>query len=130
MLEKDIKKKILKYLRSIPDSDWEVSPPGSPTAKGDITGTAACLMGIYTAIEVKQPGKKLRKAQSYKLDRMEKAHVIVIREATSVAMVKEKIEAIAAMFKDTFIPLVKLQLTPREVLMVKRELRRPGSIAK
>lgn len=83
-MEKDIKFKIVNYLKTLPCSEWEVSPPGSPTAKPDITG---CLNGFYIAIEVKVPGKKPRKAQGYKMNRLRRAGAVVFA-ATSVEQVR------------------------------------------
>lgn len=85
-MEKDIRTAIVKHLKkAYPGSDWEVSPPNSPTAKADITG---CLNGRYVAIEVKRPGKDLRKAQAYRAGKLRKAGAITLM-AQSVDDVKE-----------------------------------------
>lgn len=85
MKESDIHRKILKYLNSLPSSCFDISPPNSNTAKPDITGV---INGRYVAIEVKKPGKNLRRAQAYKLDKLRKAGAITL-VAHSVDDVKE-----------------------------------------
>lgn len=90
MMEKTIRTAIVKHLKkSYPNSEWEVSPPNSPTAKADITG---CIrwngIGRYVAIEVKRPGFKPRRAQRYKLDRLRAAGAVTLI-AQSVEDVKE-----------------------------------------
>jgi len=68
--ESTIKRQIMRFLRSLPESDWEVSPPGSVSGKPDITG---CLKRRYVAIEVKRPGRSLTRLQAYKLIALRKA---------------------------------------------------------
>ena len=56
--ESTIKRQIMRFLRSLPESDWEVSPPGSVAGKPDITG---CIKdprgkGRYVGLEVKKLG--------------------------------------------------------------------------
>jgi len=84
--ESSIRTKILAYLNSLPRSDFEVSPPNSPTAKADITG---CWHGRYVAVEVKIPGKKARRAQAYRLGKLRKAGALCI-VATSVEDVQDE----------------------------------------
>lgn len=84
MKETSPKTKIMRWLKTIPGSYWEVSPPNSPTSKPDITG---CLHGRYVGIEVKVPGKKARRAQSYTLDKLRKAGA-ACTVATSLTQIK------------------------------------------
>jgi len=85
MTESTIKRQIMRFLRSLPESDWEISPPGSVAGKPDITG---CLKGRYVAIEVKRRGGKLTKLQWYKLKKLRDAQGVV-GIARSVEDVKE-----------------------------------------
>ncbi len=71
--ESTIKRQIMRFLKSLPESDWEVSPPGSVSGKPDITG---CLKGRYVAIEVKRPGKIPTPIQSYKLKKLKAARAV------------------------------------------------------
>jgi hypothetical protein len=86
--ESAIRSKILRYLNSLPNSDFEVSPPGSPTGAADIVG---CLNGRYVACEVKVPGKEARPAQRYWLRKKYKAGAIVF-VAHSVEEAKRELE--------------------------------------
>ena len=74
MTEATIKRQIMRFLKSLPESDWEVSPPGSVAGKPDITG---CLKGRYVAIEVKRPGEKATPLQRYKLNKLKRAGAVV-----------------------------------------------------
>ena len=74
MKERSIRTNILHYLNSLPRSDFWVSPPGSPTSLPDICGV---LNGRAVYVEVKVPGKKPRKAQVWRMNRLEKAGAIV-----------------------------------------------------
>lgn len=74
MRESTIKRKILHFLRSLPESDWEVSPPGSIAGKFDLTG---CLKGRYVALEVKSENGRLTRLQRYKLERLKAAGAVV-----------------------------------------------------
>jgi hypothetical protein len=96
MKESSIRSSILKWLNSLPESHFEVSPPNSPTGKPDITG---CLSGIHTswgyrgryvAIEVKVPGKKPRLAQRYAMDKLREAGAFCI-VATNLEQVQTEI---------------------------------------
>ena len=62
MTEATIRTGILKYLNSLPEACFFVSPPGSPTGLPDITGS---LKGRYVAVEVKRPGKEAEKHQAH-----------------------------------------------------------------
>ena len=84
MLEKTIRSKILRYLNSLPQSDFVVSPPGTQTGESDIKG---CIAGRYICVEVKVPGKKPRPSQRYRLNKLRKAGALVI-VASSVDEVK------------------------------------------
>lgn len=87
-LERTVKKSIMAYLNSIPNSFFEVSPPGSRSGKADITG---CLAGHYIAIECKRPVLgRLRKLQRYEIDRIKKAGGIAF-EARSVEEVRARL---------------------------------------
>jgi len=72
--ESTIKRQIMRFLKSLPESDWEVSPPGSVSGKPDITG---CFRGRYVAIEVKRPGERATPIQKYKLNKLKKAKAVV-----------------------------------------------------
>jgi len=85
--EATIKKDIIKFLNRLPRSEFEVSRPGSPTGKPDITG---CLRGIYMAIEVKTLSGYARKIQKYRMKRLREAGAIVF-VATTVEKVEERI---------------------------------------
>ncbi len=86
--ESTIKRQIMRFLRSLPNSDWEVSPPGSVAGKPDITG---CLKGRYVAIEVKRPGRPLTRLQEHKLRELKKAKAAT-GTAHSVDDVKEMLD--------------------------------------
>jgi hypothetical protein len=74
VLEAPIKRKIYRYLRTLPDSDWEISPPGSNSGKPDITG---CIKGRYVGFEVKSPTGRASKLQVYRLKKLGEAQAIV-----------------------------------------------------
>ena len=74
MRESTIRTTILRFLNSLPNSYFQVSPPGTPTGTADITG---CLDGRYVAVEVKVPGKEPTAAQRYWLRKMRDAGAIV-----------------------------------------------------
>ena len=74
MTESTIKRQIMRFLKSLPESDWEVSPPGSVSGKPDITG---CLKGRYVAIEVKRAGQYPTRLQAHKLKRLQDAKAVV-----------------------------------------------------
>lgn len=74
MRESTIRKNILKWLNSLPESYFEVSGPGSNTGKPDITGA---LAGKYVAIETKVPGKEAEKHQEYVHRQLRKARAVV-----------------------------------------------------
>jgi len=61
MTEATIKRQIIRWLRSLPRSHWEVSPPGSVSGKPDITG---CYKGRYVGIEVKRPKGRITPLQA------------------------------------------------------------------
>ena len=65
--ESTIKRQIMRFLRSLPKSDWKVSPPGSVAGKPDITG---CLKGRFVAIEVKRPKARVTHLQQVKLAKL------------------------------------------------------------
>lgn len=88
MRESTIRRSILRWLNSLPESDFETSPPGSPTGAADIIGS---LSGKYVACEVKMPGKEPRPAQLYWMRRKQKAGAIVF-VAHSVSEAKAKLE--------------------------------------
>ena len=92
MKELSVKAKIVKWLNSLPDADFEVSPPNSPTGKPDITG---CLNGRYVAIEVKRPkkagGRNAKRHQIYRLRQLAKAGALCM-VARSVAEVREQLK--------------------------------------
>lgn len=75
MRESSIRTKILHYLNGLPQSDFWASPPGSPTALPDICGV---LAGRAVYVEVKVPGKKPRKAQQYRMEKLKAAGAVVI----------------------------------------------------
>ena len=68
-------RRILNYLNSLSESDFEISPPNSPSGKPDVTG---CLSGHYWAIEVKIGKDKPSRIQNYKMERLRKAGAMVI----------------------------------------------------
>jgi hypothetical protein len=70
---KDVRPKILKFLNSLPRSDFEVSGPGSPTGKPDITGV---LDGRYVAVETKILGKDAMRHQAYRIWKLRKAGAV------------------------------------------------------
>lgn len=88
MSEKTIRGSILRWLNSLPDSDFDVSPPGSPTGAADIIGS---LAGRYVACEVKIPGKEARPAQLYWMRKKAKAGAIVF-VAHSLAEARAKLD--------------------------------------
>ena len=75
MKESSIRTDILDYLNSLPCSHFWVSLPGSPTALPDICGV---LAGRAVYVEVKVPGKKPRKAQVYRMNKLKAAGAVVI----------------------------------------------------
>ena len=86
--ESTIKRQIMRFLKSLPESDWEVSPPGSVAGKPDITG---CMRdrkrkGRYIAFEVKKPRGRVTRLQKYKLDQLRYAGAIggVVYSVTDV----------------------------------------------
>jgi hypothetical protein len=95
MKESSIRSSIVKWLNSLPESHFEVSPPNSPTAKPDITGcltayTGHHYFGRYVAVEVKIPGKKPRLAQRYAMDKLREAGAFCI-VATNLEQVQTEI---------------------------------------
>ena len=84
MKEATIKRNIVKWLRTLQSSRWEVSPPGSRSGKPDIVG---CWQGHYIAIEVKNEVGKLSKLQTYELKMLNRAGATAI-VARSVEDVK------------------------------------------
>ena len=68
--ESTIKRQIMRFLKSLPESDWEVSSPGSESGKPDITG---CLRGRYVAIEVKREFYGPTRLQEYKIQKLKTA---------------------------------------------------------
>ncbi len=72
--ESTIRRSILKWLNSLPESYFEVSPPGSNTGKPDLTGA---LAGKYVAIEVKCPGKNAERHQEFVHRQLRKAGAVV-----------------------------------------------------
>ena len=77
-------RKILSYLNSLPDSYFELSYPGSPTGKPDITG---CIEGLYIAVEVKIGKDKLSPIQKHYRNKIRKAGAVCM-EARSLESVK------------------------------------------
>lgn len=79
MAETDIRTKIKNWLNSLPESYFEVSPPGSLTGKPDITGS---LGGRYVGVECKKPkkqgGRAPRKAQEYVHRKLRAAGALII----------------------------------------------------
>jgi len=62
VLEKDIVKKIMKYLKTVPECfAWKTH--GGAYGKSGIPDIIACVSGRFYAFEVKQPGGKLTKLQ-------------------------------------------------------------------
>lgn len=90
MRESPIKGKIVKYLNSLPQSQFFPSLPGAPTGQPDITG---CIQGRYLAIEVKVPGGKAKRHQTYVLDQLSKAGA-ACTIATSVKEVRSWLQAL------------------------------------
>jgi len=86
MKESTIKRNIVKWLRCLRSSQWEVTPPGSRPGKPDITG---CWQGHYVAIEVKTETGKLTKLQDYELKQLNKvgATAFVARSVEDVKKV-------------------------------------------
>ena len=70
-----LRDKILEYLNSLPESDFEISPSGSRAGKHDITG---CLSGRYVSIEVKTGKAKPTRLQLYEARQKKAAGAIVI----------------------------------------------------
>jgi len=88
MLESAIRTKILHYLNSLPESHFEVSGPGSPCGKPDITGS---LKGRYIAVEVKRPNGRVEKHQAYYHGKLRGAGAIVfVAHSLSEAKLKLK----------------------------------------
>jgi hypothetical protein len=86
MTEATIRTAILKYLNSLPEAYFEVSPPGSPIGKPDITGV---YRGRYIAVEVKRPGKEAERHQAYVHGMLRGAGAIVfVAHSLSEAKVK------------------------------------------
>jgi len=83
--ESTIKRQIMRFLRSLPESDWEVSPPGSVAGKPDIVG---CLTGRYVAFETKKVGGRRRPLQVHRIKEL-KAAGAVTGFPRSVEEVKE-----------------------------------------
>lgn len=80
MRESAIRSKILKFLNSLPNSDFVVSPPNSMTGDPDITGAwrpANFPFALYVGCEVKRPGQQPTKAQRYRLRKLKAAGAIV-----------------------------------------------------
>jgi len=65
MKESTIKRNILRYLKTIPNSKWEVSPPGSRSGRADLSG---CIRGHRVEIEVKNETGRLSKLQRYEIN--------------------------------------------------------------
>src|SRR5262245_14588616 len=94
MAEKDIRTAIVEYLeKAYPLSTWKISYPNSPTGEPDIAGCIprmfdnySIMIGIYTAIEVKQPGEPLKKHQEYRIKQLKKAGAVAF-DADSIAVV-------------------------------------------
>ena len=72
MLEKEIQKRILKYLRTLPKSVWFKIPAGPWSAAGipDIIG---CYHGQFVAFEVKSQTGRLTKLQKYTMNKIYEA---------------------------------------------------------
>jgi hypothetical protein len=83
VLEAPIKKRIYRYLRTLPNSDWEISPPGSTTGRADITG---CIKGRSAWFEVKSKTGRVRKIQTYRLQKRSEAGALtaVVRSVDEV----------------------------------------------
>ena len=64
MKESTIRKQILDYLNSLPESHFIINRPGAESGEADITG---CIKGRRCEFEVKRPGEKARKLQVHKL---------------------------------------------------------------
>ncbi len=88
MLEKPIRTKIAKWLNSLDQGYFEVSGPGSPTGKPDITGV---LKGRYVAVEVKGPKGTVKKHQEYVHKKLRAAGAIVF-VAHSLSEAKLKLQ--------------------------------------
>jgi len=71
--ESTIKRQIMRFLKSLPNSDWEVSPPGSVSGKPDITG---CLKGRYVALETKKVGGRRRRLQVFRIKELKAAGAV------------------------------------------------------
>jgi len=89
MLEKDIQKKIMKFLKSLDNASFDVTTIGMYGNKGtaDIVGV---LCGRYVAIEVKRPNKFPTALQKHWLDTKTKCGAICF-VATSVREVEERL---------------------------------------
>ncbi len=88
MLEKPIRTKVLKWLNSLDQGCFFVSPPGSFTGLPDIVGV---LRGKYVAVEVKGPGGTVKKHQEYVHKKLRAAGAIVF-VAHSLSEAKLKLQ--------------------------------------
>jgi len=73
MTESAIKREIMRFLKTLPHSNWEVSPPWSVAGKLDITGY---LKGRYVEIEVKKPGGSPTRLQDWKIKKLRASGVV------------------------------------------------------
>lgn len=64
MLEKQIQKKIMAYLKTVPGSQWNKITLGPYSGKG-ISDIIGCYRGHYVALEVKNEGGKATKLQEH-----------------------------------------------------------------
>jgi len=90
--ESTIKRNIVRYLRTLPNSKWVVSPPGSQAGQPDIIG---CKDFCCVLIEVKNEKGKLTKLQKYELDKWNKA--------TAIAFVARNVQDVKDEFSKHFI---------------------------
>lgn len=76
-------RRIMKYLKSLPRSQFEVSQPGTEAGWPDIKG---CLDGRYVGLEVKIGKDKPSRLQAYTLEQLRNAGAIagVVRSVADV----------------------------------------------
>ncbi len=91
MLEKPIRTKVLKWLNSLPEAYFSVSPPSMGNSRvgwPDINGS---LKGRYVGIETKRVGKEAERHQKYVHKQLRLAGAIVF-VAHSLGEAKTKLQ--------------------------------------
>lgn len=74
MLERDLQKKILAFLRTLYPDLWAYKVCGSPFARRGVPDIVGCFRGLFFAIEVKNPdGGKLTPSQEVEIEAIEKS---------------------------------------------------------